>query len=131
MNLFAVIVAAVAFMILGMAWYSPMLFGKLWMNAMGKTEDEMKNVNPGMSYMAMTVLSLFMAYVLAYVLYLASATDFSKAVVTGFWVWLGFIIPVSATTVFFEGRSLRLFILNAGYYLVGIILMSALLSLWI
>ena len=36
----AILAATVAGMLLGALWYSPLLFGKAWMRALGKTEAE-------------------------------------------------------------------------------------------
>ena len=43
-NLLAVLVSGVAAMVIGALWYSPLLFGKLWMNGMGFTEAKMKEM---------------------------------------------------------------------------------------
>ena len=39
-NYWAVLVAAVAYMILGAIWYSPILFGSAWMRLIGKTKEQ-------------------------------------------------------------------------------------------
>ncbi|MBE8432688.1 DUF1761 domain-containing protein, partial [Leptospira interrogans serovar Pomona] len=39
---------------------------------------------------------------------------------SGFYTWLGFYIPVLINTVAFEGRSWKLFFINAGYNLISL-----------
>ena len=48
MNIFAVLVGAVASMALGALWYSPLLFGNAWMAAIGKTHDQLGPAGPAM-----------------------------------------------------------------------------------
>lgn len=40
-RLIAVLVAALAGMMLGAFWYSPVAFGKAWMDSIGKSEEEL------------------------------------------------------------------------------------------
>ena len=66
-NYWAVLVAAIAQFVIGMAWYSPMLFGKTWMKEMGLTDKDMKaSKEKGM--MKEMVIALISALVMAYVL---------------------------------------------------------------
>jgi len=65
-NYLAVLVAALIPMAVGALWYSPALFAKKWMALVGKTEEEMKNVNPMKAYGISFLTSLIMAYVLAH-----------------------------------------------------------------
>ena len=43
-NIFAVIVIAIIYWILGAIWYSKILFGNMWMESIGKTEDELEKI---------------------------------------------------------------------------------------
>ena len=49
MNVWAVLAAAIASMILGGLWYSPLLFANAWMRASGVTEEKAKNGEHGRS----------------------------------------------------------------------------------
>ena len=42
-NWWAVLVAGVVYMVVGMVWYGP-LFGKLWKSLMGFTDESVKNM---------------------------------------------------------------------------------------
>ncbi|MCH7763617.1 MAG: DUF1761 domain-containing protein [Candidatus Marinimicrobia bacterium] len=43
-NYIAVLVSAVIFFIIGGLWYSPMLFAKPWMNAIGFSDEQLKKM---------------------------------------------------------------------------------------
>ncbi len=96
-NYWAVLVAAIAQFVIGMAWYSPMLFGKTWMKEMGLTDKDMKaSKEKGMmKEMVIALISaLVMAYVLSHVTWMSGevlgSADWIGGLTTGFWMWLGF-----------------------------------------
>lgn len=132
-NYWAVIVAAIVQIALGMLWYGP-LFGKRWMMYMNITPDPAKSGMSKKTYALMIIGSIVMAWVLAHAVIYASATlamtGLILGILVGFMNWLGFIAPVLLASVLYEGRSWKLWWLNNGYYLVGLILMGSILALW-
>ena len=133
-NYLAVLVAAVASMVIGMAWYSPFLFGKMWMQLSGITEAKIKEAKKkGMaqSYVMAFVGSLVMSYVLAHFVQYAGATDVMGGLMAGFWAWLGFIATVLLGSVLWEGKPVKLYVLNIAEYLVALLVMGAILAVWV
>ena len=133
-NYLAVFAAAVVGMALGALWYSPVLFGKTWMSLTGLSEETLtKAKEKGMakSYLIGFIGTLIMSYVLAHITSYASATTFLEGSLAGFWIWLGFIAPVALGTVLWEGKPVKLYILNTSYYLVALVLMGAILAVWV
>jgi Protein of unknown function (DUF1761) len=135
-NYWAVLVAAVAQMILGALWYGP-LFGKPWAKMMGFTAEKMKEAKAkgmGKSYAIMTIGALIMSWILAHAIVFAGAYlvfyGVMAGIATGFLNWLGFVAPVTISSVLWEGKSWKLWSLNAGYYLVGLCLMGAIIAGW-
>jgi hypothetical protein len=45
-------------------------------------------------------------------------------------VWVGFVATVLAVTTYFGGRSRTLWLINAGYQLVALVLMGAIHGAW-
>ena len=135
-NYLAVLVAAVLGIIIGALWYGP-LFGKQWMAMMGFTKESMKAMalSPVLAMVGGAIVSLLMAYVLSHVIQLSGnyfgSADLMRGVTTAFWLWLGFAVPITGGGYLWEGKPMRLWILNAGYYLVSLIIMGAVLSVWI
>ncbi len=136
-NYLAVLVAAIVSMVLGFLWYGP-IFGKQWIYMMGWNEADCKGKQKqGMgvqTYVLMIVGSLVMAYVLAHSVIIGNtyfqATGVHGGLMAGFWNWLGFVAPVMLGRVLWEGQSWKLWVLNNGYYLLSLLLMGALLSVW-
>ncbi|MEM4255256.1 MAG: DUF1761 domain-containing protein [Candidatus Norongarragalinales archaeon] len=130
----AVVLAAIASFVIGMVWYSPMLFGKMWMKEMKTSEKEMKKGKKNMtqSFAFAFVGALVMAYVLAH--FIAYATGgyptLMDGITTAFWAWLGFVATVSAGMVLWGGKSWNLYALTAGNDLVSMLAMGAIIALW-
>jgi hypothetical protein len=136
-NYLAILAAAVLSMALGAMWYGP-LFGKPWMMLMGVSRENMKGMKPNdmmKLYGIQFVGSLVMAFVLSHALVFASTylqtSGVSSGLQTGFWNWAGFVAPVTLGSVLWEGKSWKLWALNNSYYLVSLIAMGVLLSLWV
>ena len=130
-NLWAVLAAAVAAMIIGSLWYSPMMFAKSWLAALAKTEADIKANMTGMAYFVATIGSLVTAYVLAHFISYVGATNVWAGALTGFWIWLGFIVTMMATGAMFENYPKVLFFINATNSLVTLLAMGAILGSWL
>jgi len=135
-NLWAVLGAAVATMVIGFLWYSPFLFGKPWMIAMGydpedkaKTKEMQKSAGPlyGISMLA----SLLSAFVLGKIIYNLAIATAPYGMKVGFAVWLAFVATVQLTDTLFGKRPLKLFLINTGYQLVCYLTMGAILGQWV
>ena len=79
--------------------------------------------------------ALIMGYVLSHFITLGMAyypdvSALKAGIHSGLWVWLGFVAPVTAGVFLWEGKPLKLWVLNAGYYLVALIVMGSILALW-
>lgn len=138
-NYLAVFVSAIVFFAIGALWYNDSLFGKAWRASMGKTDEEFEKereeTNMGKSFGLMFLASLIMAYVTAHLvdivaLAFPTATNMKLGLVTGFWAWLGYIAAYVLTAVAFENRPWKYYFINTGYWLVGVIVMGAILTAW-
>lgn len=133
-NYLAVLVAALIPMAVGAVWYSPALFAKKWMALVGKTEEEMKNVNPMKAYGISFLTSLIMAFVLAHSVHFGMSfmhiSGFAAGMQGGFWSWLGYVVTTNASSVLFEFRRPGLYWMSMGYYLVCLLLMGGVLGAW-
>lgn len=135
-NFIAVLLAAIASMVLGFVWYSPMVLGKPWMKERGYTKESLNKEQKEMGkwYAVSFVLALVTAYVLAHVMglsmYFYNNSPVTTGLLTGFWVWLGFVMTVQATaTIFSDKKNWKLFGIDSGYQLVSLLLMGVVLGL--
>ena len=134
-NLWAVLVAAVATMPLGFLWYSPMLFANPWMKLMGydpndKASAERMRKSAGPAYLGSLIASVVSAFVLALFLHEMHVQSLEIGLLVGSHVWLGFVATVQLTGALFTKQSMKLFAINTGYQLVCYLAMSAILTVW-
>jgi hypothetical protein len=134
-NLWSVLVAAVATMVLGFLWYSPLLFARPWMVLMGyDPEDKAKlaemQKGAGKMYALSFLASLVSALVLAKIIAITTVSSALYGMKIGFAVWLGFVTTVQLTSVLFAKQPTKLYLINTGYQLVCYLAMGAILAVW-
>jgi hypothetical protein len=87
-NLLAVLVAAIAMFVIGGLWFSPILFGNLWMKLSGVTKKQIaeakKNGMAG-SYIGTFVALVVMSYILAHFIDYVGATTAALGAEAAFW----------------------------------------------
>jgi hypothetical protein len=127
-NYVAVVVAALVPMFLGALWYSTALFARPWMKAVDRTQQELKGAQLG--YVISALGALLMSYALARIDRWAEVDDLWNGGLVGLLVWVGFVATVLAVTTYFSGRSLKLWLINAGYQLVALVLVGAIHGAW-
>jgi uncharacterized SAM-binding protein YcdF (DUF218 family) len=134
-NLWSVLVAAIATMGVGFLWYSPLLFARPWMVLMGyDPEDKAKlsemQKGAGKMYALSFVASLVSALVLAKIIAITTVSSALYGMKVGFAVWLGFVTTVQLTSVLFAKQPVKLYLINTGYQLVCYLAMGAILAVW-
>jgi hypothetical protein len=132
-NFLAVLVAAIASMAIGSIWYSPLLFGNIWMNLADVSMPSNKKKQQKMmlhSFGFGLLTSLVAAYVLARFVNMAGAVDASSGAELAFWVWLGFIATTQIGPVIWERRSPKLFMIGASNMLVTSLVMGVIIAVW-
>lgn len=128
-NYAAVVVAAIAYWLLGALWYG-LLFNKAWMALEQVTVEKMHGASPVVPYIVSFVLELLIAYSLAQLCIWRNANTIGRGASVGVLVWIGFVGPITYMTYMFEMRPKELFAINAFYPLAGLVLMGAILGAW-
>jgi hypothetical protein len=126
----AILIAAVAGFGVGAVWYSA-LFGKMWMEARGLTEEQIRagSGNPGVLFGLTFLLDLLMAFVLDHVLGTYGVPGLGTAAMVAGGIALGFVIPAMAINYLFQQATLKHFLIDAGHWLVVFLVMGVVLSL--
>jgi len=134
-NLWAVLVCAVATMVVGFVWYSPALFANPWMKLMGYDPNDKAKIaemqkSAGPSYALSMIASILTAFVLGKIIAVAGAANAVDGLKIGMVVWLGFVTTVQFTNALFSRQRNRLYLINTGYQLVCYLAMGAILGAW-
>ena len=122
-----VLICSIMTMAVGMVWYSPFLFGRTWMTLSGIDPDKADECNKkGMklTYLASFLVGLFMSFLVGYVLTRTFSASLIDALKKAVLLWAGFVAPVLLGGVLWEKKPVTLYLINAGYYLVALSLIS-------
>ncbi|MHB1262343.1 MAG: DUF1761 domain-containing protein [Thermoplasmatota archaeon] len=146
LNWLAIGLSVLAMMILGFIWYAPWFpTGKVWLRNMGMDPKNMPKAPGGkmaMSMILMVIGAFLMMFVFAHtnLVYQDAFRNEDTGGDAGFdlrmmdtltgavFTWLGFIVPLNLNGVAFENKPWSMFFVNAGYYLVGLLIAGVLLA---
>lgn len=127
-NFWAVVVSMVVSVVLGFIWYGP-LFGKKWAALSGLTIPAEKP--PFKTMIKPIVLSLLGALFANVILSMGvHGATVATGMLAGFFAWLGFVVPVYLNFSGWEGKPWTLFSINAGYWLVYLLVAGSILAAW-
>lgn len=121
-NWLAVGLGAVAFFATGAIWYS-LLFGKAWQRETGMTEEKMAGSNMPLIFGACFLLELVVAWMLGH---LIARTSPEPHVVMMFALGFGAFLmaPAIGINYLYQRKSLKLFLIDAGHFVVGMAAMG-------
>lgn len=118
---------------LSWAWYSPALFAKPWMRALGidanheMTEAERKRMP--FLFLSGIVSSVVFVSALMILINALRVTTFFSGMLTGFVLWAGFALTHSLNTLW-EGRKVMVLAINNGLFAVTYVVFGGILAIW-
>jgi Protein of unknown function (DUF1761) len=132
-NYWAVVAAAVASWLVGALWYRA--FARPWMIALGKTKAELMGPDGKPSpipFVVSFVAELVMAWMLAGVIgHLGPGqATLVNGVISGVFIWLGFVITSLAVNYGFAGHRPMLGVIDGGHWLAVLIVQGAIIGLF-
>ena len=127
-----VLVAAVAAFVLGWLWYSPLLFFKPWMRLRGMDPvAAMAGAKmPAGKLLIELARCLVLAYVIARFVALLGVSSWMGAVHFGFVLWIGFPVILLTGSVLWENVPWKVAAIHAGDWLVKMLVISIIVSVW-
>lgn len=156
-NFLALLGAALSTLVVGFVWYNPKVFGTIWMNETGMTEEKAKGANMVMIFGMAIVYAFFIAFILqvitihqfgalgmvggdptlakpSYEAFMADYGDnfrtFKHGAFHGFFSGLFFALPVIGTNALFERRSWKYTLVTGGFWIVCCTIMGAIICGW-
>ncbi len=122
-NIVAVIVAAVAAFAVGAVWYGP-LFGKKWQKIVGLSDKQLQD-GQAKVFGGAFVLTFIMAVALAMFI---GDNDVVYGLCAGLAAGVGIVATAFGVNYLFEHRSLDFYFVNAGYNVVTLAIIGAILG---
>jgi hypothetical protein len=134
LNYWPILIAAVASFAFGAAWYTAL--SRQWLAARGLSEAEAKakTGSSPLPFVISSVALLIMAWMLAGILqHLArggTAMSIRSGLISGFFLWLGFVITTMAVNHAFHGERRALTLIDGGHWLGVLLIQGAILGWW-
>jgi hypothetical protein len=156
-NYLAILVAALSSFVVGFIWYNPKVFGTIWMNEIGMTDEKARQSNMVKMFGFTFIFALMFAFMMqvltihqfgamgmiggdaskALPSYNAFMADYMDAFRTykhgafhGFISGLFLALPIVATNALFEQKSWKYTFVTAGYWVVLMTIMGAIICGW-
>jgi len=129
-NYLAVVVAAAACFLFEAVWYT--VFLDVWLKGIGHDRLWLENtgVNPGLQYAAAFVAEALIAMAISSVTQFTGPQTAVRGMRVAAMMWLGFVLTTQGVELVFEVRSYSLFAVNAGFWLIGMVTMGAIVGGW-
>lgn len=138
-NWLALIVAAIVPLAVGALWYGP-LFGKVWQEEVGITDEQLMQGN----MVKIFGLSLVFAFILAFTLWaqvmvgggpgeahgLEPFLTFKHGAFHGVLLGIIFLLPIIGTIALYERKTLRYVLLTIGYWCISMAIMGGIINMW-
>jgi hypothetical protein len=130
-NYIAVLVAGAAAWVTGAIWYG--VLGKHWLAALGKTKEQLMGPsgrpNPA-PFVLSFIADLIIAFVLAGVVGAVGAGKVTvfAGIATAALMWVGFVVTTLAVNNAYAGRKTTLTVIDAGHWLVAMVVAGAIVG---
>lgn len=154
-NYLAILVAALSSFVVGFIWYNPKVFGTIWMNEIGMTDEKAKQGNMVKIFGFTFLFALMFAFMMPTItnhqigaLQLAGGNEndeaflaymqvhgemfrsFKHGALHGLIAGLFLALPIVATNSLFEQKSWKYTFVTAGYWVVVMTVMGAIICGW-
>jgi hypothetical protein len=157
-NFLVLLIAAAIPMVIGMLWYSPLLFAKVWMKEANITMGEIKPAKFALILATAFLFSIMIANVLQYVVihqlslssivsglpkaeqdaFLSSTMQkygqqfrtFQHGALHGFIFSLFAVLPLIGMHCLYENKSVKYVLIHLGYWSISLMLMGGVICQW-
>jgi len=130
-NYLAILVAAIANFLLEAGWYS--YFMQTWLDGIGRTRQWLMSAagyNPALQYGTALLSAAVIATAISCVVQLTGPQTALRGIQGAAKLWAGFVVTTLATEYVFEVRPFSLLAVNDGFWLLGMMLMGAIVGAW-
>jgi hypothetical protein len=126
----AIIVATLCYFGLGAVWFT--MLQVPWLEGIGRTMEQLlaSGVSPALAYGVALLLTLALALFLSWLIQATGPLTVARGVQVAIILWFCTVFATFATEYAFEGRGVKILAIVAGYPLVGMVLMGAVLGGW-
>jgi len=125
LNWLSVVVCWIAHVVISLAWYQPIFFGRAWVRLSGR------DMKPAAQWIPVGILAhLICIIALAVIINLADAKTILEGAILGVLVSIGFIGAMLGGELVWEKIPFQLFLIRLGDQLLTLSLAGAILAIW-
>lgn len=126
-NYIAALAAAFAAFILGFFWYT-VIFAKPWQAEIGMKGDAKTSETPNLG--KMLAISFVLEFIMgcAFSMFLPSAATWFLGLQAGLLIGIGWVATAFGVNYLFEGKSFKLWLINASYNIVTYTVMGMIIG---
>jgi len=122
LNYFSILLAALAYILFGILWYSPLLFGNRFIKYEDEQRYQEKPASLFCAYLGEVVISFIISSGLAFFIALSGVGAYG-GMVLAFLVWICFVATTHFSVVLWS-RKTGNFYIHSGFTFLGFILMG-------
>ncbi|MGH2634981.1 MAG: DUF1761 domain-containing protein [Actinomycetota bacterium] len=132
LNWLAVIVAAIAYFVLGSIWYAPPVLGRAWIESSGIQMPEGQRPSPAI-YLS-PLLTCFVAAVATGMLVVGTrSNELTEGIQLGVVLGVGYALSITILGGIFETgkpKPMVSALISGGYHLVGLLITAMIIAAW-
>jgi Protein of unknown function (DUF1761) len=128
-NFLAVVVVALVNYVIGALWYG-VLFRNAWQRLSGTGEMKVTALSIILGLIGAFLTSFVLHHALFFANHFLGTSGVGGGLMVGLFNWIGFIAPVTIGVVTYEKKPFALWILNNAYWLISLLVMGIILSVW-
>lgn len=126
-NFVALGVVTVAVFLASSIWYSPLMFGRQFLELSGATAS----AHPSPLRALFELLRTFvLAFVIAQLVFRLNIADWKRAVGLGLWLWVGFPVILLTGSILWQNVPWQLAAIHSGDWLIKLILIPVGVAAW-
>jgi hypothetical protein len=129
LNYMAIAAATVVTFIEGSVYYSPLMFGPLWMRLSGMDPSAAAKVSRW-AVLGEIARDFVLTYVVARLVARLADADWRSTTGLGLWLWIGFPLMLLSGSVMWQGVSWKIGAIHAGDWLAKLLLITAIVGGW-
>ena len=120
----AILLSAFLAFLLGFLWYSPVMFGPAWMEAVGKKLDDVEDATMGLhavSIIGWLASAFVYAFLISHPFIHGNIRDYLFLSIA---LWGAFMMPPKAEAILHGNFNTKLLWIDGGYHLAGYLLFA-------
>ena len=131
-NIWAVLVSAVAFWALGALWYSPLLFSKRWQKEVGLSDEKLKSANMALIFGTSFLIMLLMVWALNFVINSHKPENVNLGMGLHYGLFTGFFFSMMTIGInyLYQRKSIVLWLIDGVYVVLGMGIAGMILGSW-